>query len=117
MVLVILAEATGLCLFVVINPCVLSANRVDLGVFCFLFQKFSKLIYSSPPTLRETWALLPGSRSDGLKTPYVSFKGKQVRGYVQYLSCFISVRFRLSVRLNPEYTKICSILYYCVSIL
>ena len=32
------AEATGLgfVCFVVISPCVLSANRVDLGFFCFI---------------------------------------------------------------------------------
>ena len=41
------AEATGLgfAFFVVINPCVLSANRVDLG-FCFCFTNLQIL----PPT-------------------------------------------------------------------
>ena len=41
------AEATGLgfVCFVVINPCVLSANRVDFGLFCFI----NFPIYPPPP--------------------------------------------------------------------
>ena len=47
-------EATGLgfVCFVVINPCVLSANRVDLGFF--LFHKFSNFTPLGPPTAQQS---------------------------------------------------------------
>ena len=47
------AEATGMgfVCFVAINPCVLSANRVDLGLFYFINFQF----YSPPPLRFLEW--------------------------------------------------------------
>ena len=50
------AEATGLgfVCFVIINPCALSANRVDLA---FLFHKFSNFTPPSPQEYSVEWSM------------------------------------------------------------
>ena len=61
-------EATGLLCFVVINPRVLSVNRVDLGIF--LFQNFSN--FTPPPPAAAFGAAANEMKSKGIQSAVVA---------------------------------------------
>ena len=69
------AEATGLgfVCFIVVNPCVLSANRVGLGLFCFI--DFPILLPPPPSPLHQYSSQFP------------SFTFSLARNGVKYKEC------------------------------